>query len=156
MSDFEREFTWNDTIQKDSTFELIPAGVYDFEVKSFERGRHNGSDKVPACPKAIMTIRVDDGKNATTLKYSMLLHSKTEGFLCEYFAAVGMRKKGQPLRMDFEGSVGRRGRCKVGVRPWVGNNNQAMESNEIKSFIMPDSYDPSNPPQAAGFTPGAF
>lgn len=155
MSDFEREFTWNDTIQNDSTFEVIPAGEYEFEVKSFERGRHNGSDKVPACPKAIMTIRVADGKNATTLKHSLLLHSKTEGFLCEYFAAVGMRKKGQPLRMDFEGSVGRRGRCKVIVDNWKGNNGQGMQNNKIASFIMPDGYDPSAP-KAGGFTPGAF
>lgn len=156
MSDFEREFTWNDEIKNDSTFEVIPAGEYAFEVKSFERGRHNGSDKMPACPKAIMTIRVDSGKNATTLKHNLFLHSKTEGLLCAYFAACGMRKKNEPLRMNFEGSVGRRGKCKVGVRKWTGNNGQEMESNEISSFIMPDSYDPSTPPQAAGFTPGAF
>lgn len=155
MSEFDREFSWNDTIQNDRTFEPIPAGEYSFEVKGFERGRFNGSEKMPACPQAIMSIRVDDGKNSTTLKYNLFLHSKTEGMLCSYFAAVGMRKKGQPLRMDFEGSVGRRGRCKVGIRKWTGNNGQMMESNEIQSFIMPSDYDTA-PPQAQGFQAGTF
>ena len=135
MSEFDREFSWNDTIQNDRTFEPIPAGEYSFEVKGFERGRFNGSEKMPACPQAIMSIRVDDGKNSTTLKYNLFLHSKTEGMLCSYFAAVGMRKKGQPLRMDFEGSVGRRGRCKVGIRKWTGNNGQMMKATKSKASL---------------------
>lgn len=154
MSNFEREFSWNDTIQNDSTFEAIPAGEYAFEVRSFERGRHNGSDKMPACNKATVIIKVDDGKNSTTIKHNLFLHSKTEGMLCAYFAACGMRKKGEPLRMNFEGSIGRRGRCKVDIRKWTGNSGQNMESNEIVSFIMPEGYDPDAAP-AASASPAA-
>lgn len=150
--EIEREFRWDDTIKNDSTFELVPDGEYDFEIKGFERGRHNGSDKMPACPKATVLIRVDNGKNATTLRHNLFLHSKTEGLLCAYFAACGMRKKGEPLRMNFEGSVGRRGKCVVGTRNWTGNNKQAMQSNEIEKFIMPAGYDPDAQPAA---TPAA-
>ena len=49
-----RAFDWNDTIEHDSEFVLLPAGDYDFTVKSFERGRHPGSEKLPPsrCPTA--------------------------------------------------------------------------------------------------------
>ena len=48
MSEMERELDWNDEIEKDSDFTLLPEGDYDFTVESFERGRHPGSDKLPA------------------------------------------------------------------------------------------------------------
>ena len=44
MADMEREFNWDDTIEKDSTdFVLLQEGDYDFEVESYERARHGGS-----------------------------------------------------------------------------------------------------------------
>ena len=59
MSEMERELDWNDEIEKDSDFTLLPEGDYDFTVESFERGRHPGSDKLPACNKAILKLRID-------------------------------------------------------------------------------------------------
>jgi hypothetical protein len=56
MSTTGREYSWDDQIEKDSEFILLPEGDYDFEVMSFERGRHAGSDKLPPCNKAILAI----------------------------------------------------------------------------------------------------
>ena len=39
----ERAFSWEDTVQNDSTFEVLPEGDYDFTVKAFERAYHDGS-----------------------------------------------------------------------------------------------------------------
>ena len=55
----ERELGWEDTIQKDALeFEPLPEGDYEFTVESFERGRHNGSEKLRPCNKAILKLRV--------------------------------------------------------------------------------------------------
>ena len=48
MSDFERELNWDDEISQESEFTLLEDGDYDFEVTKFERGRSNGSEKIPA------------------------------------------------------------------------------------------------------------
>lgn len=94
----ERELGWDDEIEKDGPeFVLLPEGDYSFEVVGFERARHNGSEKLPACNKAVLTIRLtsDDGEKSTTIKHNLFLHSKTEGMLCAFFTAIGQRKKGE-------------------------------------------------------------
>ncbi len=146
-----KAFDWNDEISNDSTFVLLPKGEYDFTVKLFERGRHQGSDKLPPCNKAILTIEVSDGKgNSAELKHNLFLHSKCEGMLCSFFTAIGQRKRGEPLAMNWQKVIGARGKCKVDVREWRGNDGELRQSNEIKSFTEPKEA------VAKGFTVGEF
>ena len=144
----DKEFAWDDVIENDSTFELIPNGEYDFTVKSFARGRHNGSTKLPACPKAIVTIIVHTPNGDREFEHNLFLHSKTEGMLCAFFTAIGLRKHGEQLRMDWNRVTGAKGRCKVGKRVWKGNDGEDHTSNEIKSFLEPK--------EGLSFTPGNF
>ena len=58
----EREFGWDDEIENDNEFQILPDGDYNFTVTGFERGRHQGSAKLPPCNKAIITLNVADGK----------------------------------------------------------------------------------------------
>ena len=101
MSEMGRELSWNSEIQQDSTFELVPEGEYNFEVRRYERGRHEGSAKLPACPKAMVEIRVDNGTSATTITHNLFLHTTTEPMLSSFFAAIGMKKKGEAMRINF-------------------------------------------------------
>ena len=59
----EREFGWDDEIENDNEFQILPDGDYNFTVTGFERGRHQGSAKLPPCNKAIITLNVADGKD---------------------------------------------------------------------------------------------
>lgn len=54
-----KELGWDDSVEKGSSFTVLPEGEYDFTIESFERGRYEGSDKVPACPQALLKVRVD-------------------------------------------------------------------------------------------------
>lgn len=141
-----REFNWDDVIEHDSDdFVLLPEGDCDFEVKSFERGRHNGSEKLPPCPKAVLKIKVtNEAGQSTTITHSLMLHQRCEGLLCAFFTAIGQRRRGEPLRMNWNAVVGSRGRCKVGVRTWQSKSGEEMKSNEIKRF-----YDPADAPSPA-------
>ena len=155
MSNFEesREFGWNDAIEKDSDFHVVAAGDYDFEVPGFERGRHSPgpNGKLPACNKAILTIRVFSPEDETTLTHNLFLHTKTEGMLCAFFTAIGQRKKGERITMDWNRVVGSRGRCKVGVRSWTGDDGTPRVTNEIKRF-----YEPAEDAGQRAYEPGRF
>ena len=134
---------------------LLPDGEYDFTVKKFDRARHNGSDKLPPCNKAVLTLEVTDGKNKTTIEHNLFLHQKTEGFLCEFFTAIGQRKHGEALRMNWPAVVGAKGRCKVYVDKWTGKDGQQKEANKIKKFVAPKA-DSAAPATTTSWTPGGF
>ena len=49
----EREFGWDDEIENDSEFQILPDGDYNFTVTGFERGRHQGSAKLRRATKRL-------------------------------------------------------------------------------------------------------
>lgn len=142
-----REFGWDDVIENDSTFELLEEGDYEFVVKSFERARHTPREggKLPPCNKAVLTIEVSNtaGKRST-ITHNLFLHSSCEGMLCSFFTAIGQRKKGEQLRMNWNSVPGSTGRCKVVQKK---NFNNDDKHNEIARFYEPGE----KPAQAQGF-----
>ena len=154
-----QEIGWDDTISQDSEYTLLPEGDYQFTVTKFDRARHNGSDKLPPCNKAILTLEVSDGVNTGTVTHNLFLHRKCEGMLCAFFTAIGQRKHGEALQPKWGQVMGSRGTCKVGKRTWTGNDGQPRESNEIKKFYEPASQPAAAPvqqPQQTAFVPGKF
>ena len=104
----EGELGWNDVIENDSPeFVILPDGDYDFEVIDFERGRHNGSEKLPPCNKAIVHIRIEGKEGISIIKHQLFLHTITEGMLCAFFTGIGQRQKGERLKMNWSRVVGR-------------------------------------------------
>ena len=49
----ERAMDWEDTIENESNFRIIPEGDYSFTVSKLTRARYNGGAKIGPCPKAI-------------------------------------------------------------------------------------------------------
>lgn len=147
MADTGRELGWNDPIEKDSEFQLLPAGDCRFEVISFERGRHAGSTKLPPCNKAILKIVVTNSEgNSTTIEHNLFLHTTTEGLITAFFTAIGQRKKGERITPDWSKVVGSTGTCKIYVDKWEKDGREG-ESNKIQKFYEKE---------AATFTPGTF
>ncbi len=144
----DRELGWDDVIENDSPeFVILPDGDYDFEVVDFERGRHNGSEKLPPCNKAIVHIRIEGKEGISIIKHQLFLHTITEGMLCAFFTGIGQRQKGERLKMNWSRVVGSKGRCKIGTRKWTNDEGKEMVFNEVKKFYEPE---------AKGFTPGKF
>lgn len=142
----ERELSWDDTIVKDDAFILLEPGEYDFTVKMYERGRFSGSEKMPPCAQATIHVQINTPQGEVVLKNNIFLHTKTEWALSAFFASIGQKKKGEPLRMNWNMVTGARGRCEIGNRTHEGKTY-----NEVKRFIpMEDSQ------QTGGFTPGKF
>lgn len=138
----DREFDWDDEIEKDAgEFVLLPAGEYDFKVISFERGRHSGSEKLPPCNKAIVKIQIDSNIGSAYIEHQLFLHTKTEGLLSAFFSSIGLKQKGEKLRMNWNLVPGSTGRCKVIVNDWTDRDGNKRQSNRIDRFI-PKDYKP--------------
>lgn len=151
MSEMERELGWDDQIENDGPeFVLLPEGDYNFEVTSWERGRHNGSEKLPPCNMAIVNIKVEGEGGTSTIKHRLFLHSKTEGMLCAFFTAIGQRKRGERVTMNWNAVTGSKGRCKVSIHRWQGNDGKTLESNDIKKFYEPEEGANNGPQWKAG------
>jgi len=117
MAEMERELGWNDTIENDSSFTEIEDGEYNFEVKSWKKGRHEPKpgSKLPPCNKAILDVEIydDDGRSLGNIDHNLFLHSRTEGLICQFFRSIGSRKHGEKLQMNWNTVPGSKGRCKI-------------------------------------------
>lgn len=152
----ERAMNWDDTIENDSSFRLIPDGDYDFTVRSFQRARYEGGKKIGPCPKAILDLDVITPEGVVTLQHNLLLHSRCEGLLCAFFTSIGQRRKGEALRMNWNAVTGARGRLRISTRKWIGEKDgKEHESNEVERFLEPENGGSAAAP-APKFTPGDF
>ena len=129
------ELNWDDEIVKENEFVLLPEGEYNFVVEKYERARFNGSAKMAPCNQAKLFIQVIDNgdpNKKVTVIHNLFLNSKCEPQISAFFLAIGAKKKGEPLKMNWNLVPGAKGRCKVGVRTYNGN-----QYNEIKRFLEP-------------------
>lgn len=151
----DREFSWDDEIANEGTpFRVLPQGDYAFTIVSFVQARHQPREggKLPACNKAVLTVRVQDPTDGAEvdLPYNLFLHSSQEWKLCEFFMGIGQKKKGEPLRMRWNEVVGSTGQCHVSVRKFTGRDGEERERNEItRWYEKPQAVAPA-------FQAGAF
>lgn len=147
MSVEGKELGWEDTIKNDSSFIELPAGDYDFTIDHWERSRSNGSEKIPASNMAIVYFNIHTkGGDIVQIRENYILHSKLEWKLSELFCGVGLKKKGEELRMNWNALPGLTGRCEVSLDP--DSKDSSKKYNHIKKLY------PKEAPQ--NFTPGTF
>jgi len=132
----ERELQWDDQIVKDGPeFILLPEGDYDFTVSKFERGRFQGSSKMPACNQAKIELTIHTPSNGDIkLEHSLLLHTRTEGFLSNFFGGIGQKKEGEPLRMNWNAVIGGKGRLKLKIENYTKKDGSQGQSNKVDMF----------------------
>lgn len=151
MADQGYELGWESQISKDSEYILLEEQDCDFEVISFERGRHQGSEKLPACPKAVLTIKVTGKEGSTTVTENLNLHSSVEWKLCEFFTSIGHRKHGEELKMNWAKVPGAKGRCRVYIDDWTNQQGEKKKNNKIKKFLEPVESAPASTQQERRF-----
>ena len=144
-------FTWDSEIEKENEFVFLPDGEYDFRVVAFERQHFDGSDKMAPCPAAKLTLEVDSSAGTATINDRLLLNSKMEWKLSSFFGAIGQKRHGEKLKMDWSKVIGSTGRAKFGHRAYNGK-----EYNEVKSYIYKEDVVPGSAPSGASFKAGSF
>lgn len=151
---------WNDTIEHEGEFTLLAEGDYDFEVNKFERKRFNGSAKMASSPMAAVVIKVfdknDPAKGSTTITENLILNRKMEWKLCQFFTALGLRKHGEPLKMNWAAIIGKTGKCKVYIDKYTTDKGEERKNNKIEKFYDYNFEADSPSANSTTFVPGKF
>lgn len=160
----QKAYDWNDelTDSGDDLFAPLPEGDYLFSVTKVTRARFNGSEKIPPCPKAVVSFRVTtpDGKQATTVTENFLLCSSLRWKLEQLFKSVGMLAKDGSVKMDWLGIIGKNGVCGLEIHNYTDKNGQQRQCNRIShlypSYEQPPIQIPQQAPQKASWKEGQF
>lgn len=148
MSTDGRIYSWNEEVIKnpdENEYIELPPGEYHFRVTKFERSQHEGSAKLPPCPKAVITCLIEDRDlGEVTVRTNLFLHEKCNGLLSQFFCSIGLHKHGEPLVLAWSKIIGKKGRCRIGQREYQGKRY-----NEIVRFLEPAAT-PATPSQSSG------
>jgi hypothetical protein len=135
--ELSRELDWDEGIElTQGGFEVLPEGEYEFTVVKFERQRHAGSDKLPSCPKAVLTLDMKNAEGRGQVTHNLFLHTKTQGLLSAFFVSIGQGNVGDKIKLDWGKVPGATGRAKVTIRKFTKKDGSEGESNDV-TFLPP-------------------
>lgn len=150
MNNQHREMGFDDVITEDAqAFVILPPGDYEFQVTNIDKARTSGEGKLPPCNMVKVTCTINSNKGKANIIENLVLHTSLEWKLSQFFSSIGQKKKGEPLKMDWNKVMGATGKCRVDNRTYNGD-----VFNEIKTFLMPDDY--NSAPVQQSWTPGSF
>ena len=143
----DRGFDWNAAIEDDSEgIKLLETGDYNAVITWFERGRYNGSEKIPACNMAVLTLRVQGPVEPCELTTRLYVCKKMEWKLSEFFRGIGRKKHGERLVMNWDGLVGLPVHVRVVKKEFTAKDGEKRWCNEVIKFYDYDpKYFPSDP-----------
>lgn len=154
---------------------LLPEGFYPFRVERMERERYQGSQKMPQCPMAKLTLSVTgaDGRD-TTVQQRLYITRNRLWKVSRFMESVGRGRNGAgKVIIDWGGIEGSTGWVKLKVRSYTGRDGQERQTNDVEWFVKPEeqeeawkSYDaacraaaaqaaPAPQQQAPGYAPQA-
>ena len=128
---------WDSEIKNDGgDFKLLPEGVYPFTVRSLERAYNNGTKKIPPCPMANVTLRVGVGADSSDVTNKLYLDDSQEWKLCQFFLALGMRKHGEALKMNWDAVVDKSGWVEIEHYTYT-DNGEEKTINSVVRYLNP-------------------
>lgn len=132
---------WDDVIENDGReFILLPAGDYNFTITDFERSRTKESDKMKACNKAVLTLRVDSDKGTAFVHTQIVLNRMFEYKISSFFRCINRKRQGERVSMDWNNLVGERGRARFKIRNFKDKKTgEDRQANDVDRYI---DYDP--------------
>ena len=126
---------WDDAVRDGTGSLLLADGDYNFEVVKFERGTFPGSRKIPACGKAVYYLEIRTEEGSANIREELILYSSLEFRIADFFRALGMKKRGEEnWRPDWQGAVGRTGRCTVGTHEFTGRDGSTHKVNRVTGY----------------------
>ena len=154
VEDFDRgeALDWDGYVEDTGGFLLLDEGFYPFTVTALERERFEGSEKMAPCPRAKLTLEVVAGNRATKVTDRLLLSTKTQWRISQFFESLGFKKEESgKIARHWNEIGGRSGWIEVGVREYTKKNGETGLSNEVKSYVHPDDGEKAAKSYAAMF-----
>lgn len=133
---------WDSVIDQDGApFVLLDEGEYNFTVQEFKRAIFPGSQKIQQCPKAELTLNIE---NVTTVKTDLILAPQLVWKIAAFARSIGVKKHGEACTIPWDSIVGYSGRCKIKHRSYIDKNGESKTTNEVDSFLDPVNNAPVN------------
>ena len=132
---------WDDVIENDGKeFIVLKEGDYNFTITDFERSRTKESDKMKACNKAVLTLRVDSDKGTAFVHTQIVLNRMFEYKISSFFRSINRKRQGERVSMDWNNLVGERGRARFKIRNFKDKKTgEDRQANDVDRYI---DYDP--------------
>ncbi len=145
---------WDSEIENDSQYTTLPEGDYPFIVSGFERSNYEGSEKVPPCLMAKLTLTVTAPNGETTnITERLYLARVMEWKLCEFFTSIGQRKHGEKLKPNWQQVKGSRGICSLTINKYRDKDGIERENNRVQKYLPKEDTVPA---QASWKNGGGF
>lgn len=119
---------------------LLPEGFYPFRVERMERERYQGSQKMPQCPMAKLTLAVAGTDGSETQVQQRLYITRNRLWkVSRFMEAVGRgRNADGKVIIDWGGIEGMGGFVKLKVRSYTGRDGQERQTNDVEWFVKPE------------------
>lgn len=122
--------TWDSEIEEDGEFTLLEEGDYDFKVEDFQRKTTKKGD----APMAQISFKVGDDYTKTSINEYFVLKKSVEWKISQFFRSIGLKKHGERVKMQWEQSLGKTGRCHVIVDEYIDQKGNSKTTNRIDQF----------------------
>ena len=119
---------------------LLPEGFYPFRVERMERERYQGSQKMPQCPMAKLTLAVTGADGRDTAVQQRLYITRNQLWkVSRFMESVGRgRNEAGKVIIDWGGIEGAAGWVKLKVRSYTGRDGQERQTNDVEWFVKPE------------------
>lgn len=138
MTDAERASTgedmnldWDSPISaEEKEFSIAPEGEYNFTVTSFERTMSSKGSKM-----AKLTLGIETDQGVLPIFDYLVLTTKMEWKLSQFFECIGLKEKGVPLKsMPWDKVMGSEGRARVVIEEHE-YKGEMRKSNKIGKYL---------------------
>lgn len=139
MADQENQtLDWTDEVEDSGTdFVLLKEGDYVFVVEKLDKERYEGSEKVPNCPRATITLAIPlpDGRTARVFD-RILLYKGNEWRIFRFFECLGFEKnENGKMAPHWNEVVGQQGVVRIKQREYTNKKGEKKTTNDVDSYI---------------------
>ena len=135
-----RMIDYEDYIEDDGAgYRVLPNGEYTFTVQNVERGFYLKKEggKMPDCKMLTVSLLIADPEGDVLLRDNFYLFADNMWKAAAFFRAVGMKKPGERVRMDWNAAMGKWGRVRLTESSYEKNGTR-YPKNDIAYL----DYDP--------------
>lgn len=135
-------YTWDDVIENDGKErkEILPEGDYRFKVDKLEKTTVGSDGKYKGAPMAKMSFTLSGEEGTSEMTCCIILNDAFDWKISGFFRAIGAKKKGEKMVMNWREVEGKEGMAHVIVQDGE-YKGKATKKNDIGYFI---DYDPAN------------
>lgn len=137
------DLTEADPDDGDHGWTVLEDGFYPFTVKKIERERFVGSQKMPACPMANITLSVQGAAGETaTVTERLFLTQRMLWKVSRFMESIGRgRNAAGKVIIDWAGAEDGAGWLKLKKRSYTTRDGDQRETNDVEMFCKPEEQE---------------